>query len=338
MANLEDKSIFVIRIFFFAVCVLGSWLFTFTSDDYNVGKVLFFGACLGGLVILVDIYLKGFSLRGLSALTFGLAIGALVAWIIAESPLFLPLKQDPLLEQNLLLVQLSLFVCLMYLGAVIALRGKDEFNLVIPYMKFVPHEVQTPLVLVDTSALIDGRISALCKSGFFGHGLVIPRFVINELQHVADSEDPGRKQRGRKGIQVLNELRHSKNIDLRVEASDVDSEDKVDAKLIFLARSLKAKILTTDFNLARLAEFEGIQWLNLNDLADSLNPELHVGLSIGVDLVKAGKEAGQAVGYLRDGSMVVVNDGKEFIGTRVQAEVVGIVPTTGGRMIFAEIH
>lgn len=335
---MNDRTIFVIRIFFFSVCLLGSWLITLTSDDYNVGKVLFFGACLGGLVILIDIYLKGFSLRGLSALTFGLSIGALVAWIISESPLFRPLEEDPALAQNVLLVQLTLFVVLMYLGAVIALRGKDEFNLVIPYMKFVPHEVQTPVALVDTSALIDGRIAALCRSGFFGHALVIPKFVIAELHRVADSEDPQKKARGRRGIEVLNELRRNKNIDLRVESSEVDSEDKIDAKLIFLARSLKAKLLTTDFNLARLAEFEGIRWLNLNELADALNPEVHVGLSLGVDLVKPGREPGQAVGYLKDGSMVVVNEGKDFIGTKVQAEVVGIVPTSGGRMIFASIH
>lgn len=333
-----NKTIFTIRIFFFAVCLLGSWLITLTSDDYDVAKVLFFGACLGALVILVDIYLKGFSLRGLSALTFGLAIGALVAWIISSSPLFTPLKDDPDFAQNLILVQMVLFVVLMYLGAVIALRGKDEFNLVIPYMKFVPHDVQTPLALVDTSALIDGRIVPLCRSGFFGHAVVIPKFVIAELQSVADSDDVHRKARGRRGIEALNQLRENKDIDLRVEASEVDSEDKVDAKLLFLARTLKAKILTTDYNLARLAQFEGVSWLNLNELAESLNPEIHVGLSINIELLKPGKDPGQAVGYLKDGSMVVVNDGKQFIGEQVQAEVISIVPTTGGRMIFAKVN
>jgi len=333
-----NKTIFTIRIFFFAVCLLGSWLITLTSDDYDVAKVLFFGACLGALVILVDIYLKGFSLRGLSALTFGLAIGALVAWIISSSPLFTPLKDDPDFAQNLILVQMVLFVVLMYLGAVIALRGKDEFNLVIPYMKFVPHDVQTPLALVDTSALIDGRIVPLCRSGFFGHAVVIPKFVIAELQSVADSDDVHRKARGRRGIEALNRLRENKDIDLRVEASEVDSEDKVDAKLLFLARTLKAKILTTDYNLARLAQFEGVSWLNLNELAESLNPEIHVGLSINIELLKPGKDPGQAVGYLKDGSMVVVNDGKQFIGEQVQAEVISIVPTTGGRMIFAKVN
>lgn len=290
------------------------------------------------MVILVDIYLKGFSLRGLSAITFGLGIGALIAWIVSVSPLFTPLKSDPALAQNHQLVQMILFVVLMYLGSVIALRGKDEFNLVIPYIKFVPHDVQTPLVLVDTSALIDGRIVGLCRSGFFGHAVVIPKFVIGELQNIADSNDVQRKAKGRKGIEILNELRENPDIDLRVESSEVDSEDKVDSKLIFLARSLKAKLLTTDFNLARLAQFEGVTWLNLNELADALNPEIHIGLSVSLELMKPGKDTGQAVGYLRDGSMVVVNDGKRFIGEVVQAEVISIVPTSGGKMIFAEIH
>ena len=333
-----QKTIFIIRIFFFGVCLLGSWLITLTSDDYDVGKVLFFGGCLGALVILVDIYLKGFSLRGLSAVTFGLAIGALIAWIISSSPLFAPLEDDPDFAQNLILVQMVLFVVLMYLGAVVALRGKDEFNLVIPYMKFVPHDVQTPLALIDTSALIDGRIVPLCRSGFFGHAVVIPKFVIAELRGVADSEDVHRKARGRRGIDALNALRENEDIDLRVESSEVDSEDKVDAKLIFLARTLKAKILTTDYNLARLAQFEGVSWLNLNELAESLNPEVHVGLSINLELLKPGKDPGQAVGYLKDGSMVVVNEGKQFIGEKVQAEVISIVPTSGGRMIFAKVN
>jgi len=333
-----NKTISTIRVFFFAICLLGSWLISLTSDDYDVGKVLFFGAALGCLVILVDIYLKGFSLRGLSAVTFGLAIGGLIAWIISVSPLFEPLENDPDFGQNLILVRMVLFVVLMYLGAVIALRGRDEFNLVIPYMKFVPHDVQTPLALVDTSALIDGRITPLCQSGFFGHAVVIPKFVIAELQSIADSNDVHRKARGRRGIETLNKLRENKEIDLRVEASDVDSEDKVDAKLIYLARAMKAKILTTDYNLARLAEFEGITWLNLNQLAESLNPDIHIGLSINLNLIKPGKDDGQAVGYLKDGSMVVVNDARELIGEEVLAEVISIVPTSGGRMVFAKVN
>ena len=285
-----DKTIFIIRVFFFGVCLLGSWLITLTSDDFDVGKVLFFGACLGGLVILTDIYLKGFSLRGLSAVTFGLAIGALIAWIISSSPLFIPLETDPDLAQNLILVQMTLFVVLMYLGAVIALRGKDEFNLVIPYIKFVPHDVQTPLALVDTSALIDGRIAGLCRSGFFGHAVVIPKFVISELQQVADSDDPSRKvarSQGHRGAQRAATKQGHRPAG-RVVGSGQRRQSGREADFP-RPRLLKAKLLTTDFNLARFAEFEGVTWLNLNELAETLNPELHVGIAVDIDLIKSGK-------------------------------------------------
>src|SRR5690606_13324879 len=159
------------------------------------------------LTILVDVLLKGFSLRGLSAVTFGLAAGALIAFLIGTSPL---LEEGD--SQVIFLARLSLFVICSYLGAVIALRGKDEFNLVIPYVRFVPHEVQVPLIVVDTSALIDGRIVKICQSAFISSALVIPRFVLNELHKIADSTDPARKAKGRRGLVVLNQLKQVPNL------------------------------------------------------------------------------------------------------------------------------
>lgn len=337
MDPLKDKTIPVIRIFFLLTCLFGGWLIAFTVEEWGTGTVVFVAGCLGLLVILVDVYLKGFSLRGLTALTFGLGIGALIAYVLGSSPLFDPIDDDPVLRQNLQLVRLVLFVVLMYLGAVIALRGKDEFNLVIPYIKFVPHGVDVPLVIVDTSALIDGRIREVCAAGWMGHGLVIPRFVVSELQSVADSPDVLRKARGRKGLDVLNALRAMKNLDLRIPESDVTGKTKVDDKLLFLAKSLNAKVLTTDYNMARVAELEGLTWLNINRLAAALNPEVDIGQAFEVELVRAGKEPGQAVGFLRDGSMVVVPDARALIGRKVPVEIQSVVPTSGGRMYFAEI-
>ncbi len=332
-----DKTIFIIRIFFLVIAMAGAALFNIIDPPENPFAVYFFAACLAGLVILVDIYLKGFSLRGLSALTFGLTIGVLIAWLISSSPLFEPLEGEPGMEENLFLVRLVLFVVLMYLGAVISLRGKDEFNLVIPYVKFVPENVQAPFAIVDTSVLIDGRIQAICQHGWMGFTLVIPNFVIGELQQIADSPDPQRKARGRKGLEVLNQLRSMKDLDIRIHESDVEKVRKVDAKLVFLAKSMKAKLMTTDYNLAKVAEFEGVPWLNLHHLSKDLNPEIEVGLSLEVELVKPGKEPNQAVGYLGDGSMVVVNNGHALIGQKVLLEVTSIVPTNSGRLIFAEL-
>jgi uncharacterized protein YacL len=203
-------------------------------------------------------------------------------------------------------------------------------------VRFVPHEVDVPLVVVDTSVLIDGRISRVCEAGFLPAALVIPRFVLDELRAVADSKDPAKQARGRRGLEVLIELRRIKNLDIRITESHVANREDVDAKLVFLAQSMKAKLLTTDYNLAKMAEFHGVPWLNLNALGKSLRPEMIVGERIDVDLVKPGKEDGQAVGFNEDGSMVVVNGARGFIGHRVQAEIISVLPTAGGKMVFAK--
>lgn len=327
-----DKTLLPIRLVFVALCAAGGWLVCYTITDWDRyrGVAVAVGLSIGLLVVLVDIMLKGFSLRGLSAVTLGIATGTIVAHLIGSSPLLE--YGDPTL---IYLVRLALFLVCSYLAIVIALRGKDEFNLIIPYVRFVPHDVDVPLVVVDTSVLIDGRIARVCESGFLSAGLVIPRFVLNELRSVADSTDPHKQARGRRGLEVLNELRKIKNLDIRITESEITKREDVDAKLVFLAQSMRAKLLTTDYNLAKLAEFHGVPWLNLNVLAKSLRPELMLGERLDVDLVKPGKEEGQAVGYIEDGSMVVVSGARGYIGRRVQAEIISVLPTAGGKMIFA---
>ena len=326
-----DKTIAIIRLTFFLVCLAGSYLVS-NIFGFERWRSMFIGGGIGALVILVDIFLKGFSLRGMTALTFGLFVGWVMAFFISSSPLFE--GGDP---QTIYLARLSMFVILMYLGAVIALRGRDEFNLVIPYIRFVPHGVDVPLVVVDTSGLIDGRIFYICESKFMGYALVIPRFVLEEMQIIADSTDPQRQAKGRKGLETLNKLKNLPSLDLRIHESSVDTRRDVDAKLVFLAQSLKAKLLTTDFNLAQMAQFQGVEWLNINALAKAISPELNVGETIKINLIKPGKEAGQAVGFLNDGSMVVVNEAEKLLGQVVNIEVQSILPSAGGKMIFAKI-
>ncbi len=329
-----NKTLLVIRIIFVALCITASWLVCYTIEewDHRRGVAMLIGLLIGVLVVLVDVMLKGFSLRGLTALTFGLAAGTLISWMIGNSPLLN--KGDP---QIIYLVQLALFVICTYLGTVIALRGKDDFNLVIPYVRFVPHDVDVPLIVVDTSALIDGRIAKVCQTQFLGAALVIPSFVLAELQTVADSPDPVKQARGRRGLQVLNDLRAIKHIDIRIHQSEVTRRQDIEAKLVFLAQSMKAKLLTTDTNLASMAKFQGVSWLNLHALENALRPELVIGESIALDLVKVGKEDGQALGYLNDGSMVVVNNARAFVGKRVTAEIIGVLPSGNGKMIFANL-
>jgi uncharacterized protein YacL len=202
-------------------------------------------------------------------------------------------------------------------------------------VRFSPENVETPLVVVDTSALIDGRIAPICESKWMGHALLIPRFVLDELQAIADSPDPIRKEKGRKGLDILNRLRKMKHLDLRIHESDVLDVQAVDSKLVFLAVSMKAKLLTTDYNLAKLAEFHEVEWLNITTLVKALNQKVSIGTLVNVELVRAGKDAGQAIGYLSDGSMLVVNGGSSQIGKEVQVEVDSVVPSAGGKMIFA---
>lgn len=329
-----NKTLLTIRIVFLLLCLLGGYLIWYANQDWEsyLWLCLLVAGLLGALTILVDLLLKGFSLRGLTAVTFGLGMGVLVAYLISASPLFE--QGEP---EILHMTRLVLFVVCMYLGTVLALRGKDDFSLVIPYMRFVPHNVEVPLVVVDSSALIDGRIAPICESRFFSSGLVVPQFVIDELATMADSPDPTRKAKGRKGIATLNQLRSLPFIDLRVHETGKVAADNADDRLIFIAETLKAKILTLDYNLAQMAEFNGIAWLNLTLLAKALNPDLTAGNQLEVELVKGGREAHQAVGYLPDGSMVVVNHAAHLIGRSVEVEIQSVLPSAGGKMVFSQL-
>lgn len=329
------KTLLIFRIFFLLISLLGCVLISYQVPEWNLWLVTFVGISMASLVILIDLMLRGFSLRGLSGITFGLIIGGAIAHLLGTSPLFEPLEGDPDLAQMLYLARLALYVVSMYLATVIALRGKDEFNLVIPYVRFSPENVETPLVVVDTSALIDGRIAPICESKWMGHALLIPRFVLDELQAIADSSDPIRKEKGRKGLDILNRLRKMQHLDLRIHESDAVDAQAVDSKLVFLAVSMKAKLLTTDYNLAKLAEFHEVEWLNITTLVKALNQQVSIGTLVNAELVRAGKDAGQAIGYLPDGSMLVVNGGSSQIGKEVQVEVDSVVPSAGGKMIFA---
>ena len=329
-----NKTLLPLRLLFVALCAAAGWLVCYAVSDWDNHQVMaiLVGVSIGSLVVLVDIMLKGFSLRGLSAITFGIAVGTVISYMISNSPL---LEQgDPAI---IFLVRLTLFLICTYLATVIALRGKDEFNLVIPYVRFVPHDVDVPLLVVDSSALIDGRIGRLAQTGFLGTALVIPRFVINQLQAIADSADPHLQARGRRGLETLGALRKIKNLDLRINESDVAKREDIDAKLVFLAQSMRAKLLTTNYNLGKLAEFHGLVCLNLNTLSKSLRPELVTGEVLEVELVKPGKEESQAVGYLDDNSLVVVNGGRPHIGHIVTVEIINVLPSSAGKMVFARL-
>ena len=191
-------------------------------------------------------------------------------------------------------------------------------------------------ILVDTSAIIDGRIADIARTGFIPGRLLIPRFVLNELQYVSDSADSLRRQRGRRGMEVLAELQKDESIPVTISDIDVEGVREVDERLIVLARQLNCPILTNDFNLNRVAELQGVSILNINELANAVKAILLPGETLNMKIIQEGKEFGQGVGYMEDGTMVVVENGNKFIGKTLRITVTKVLQTAAGRMIFAK--
>jgi uncharacterized protein YacL len=327
-------TLLMIRLIFLILCVLGSFAIGQLHEQWAAHPIIAVLAGLGGggIVILIDIVLKGFSLRGLSSATFGLFIGFLASFFIGNSVLFSFI--DPEIR---LTAQIIMYVVASYLGMVIAMRGSEEFSLVIPYVKFRREEQPERLVLLDTNIIIDGRIQDVCMTGFLNAVLIVPRFVLHELQYIADSSDMVRRARGRRGLEVLKALQKNPHVEIKIHENDVVNAKEVHAKLIVLARMLRAEIVTNDYNLHRIAELENITVLNLHELAKSLRPVILPGEKLSVKLVKEGREAEQAVAYLDDGTMIVVSAAKRQIGRDVDVLIESVLQTSAGRMAFAQL-
>jgi uncharacterized protein YacL len=190
-------------------------------------------------------------------------------------------------------------------------------------------------ILLDTSAIIDGRIADISQTGFISGALVVPRFVLNELQHIADSADTMRRNRGRRGLEMLNRLQKDTTVPVEITDADVEGIVEVDSKLVKLAQTLRCPIITNDFNLNRVAELQGVKVLNINELANAVKPVLLPGEDIVIKIIQDGKELGQGVGYLDDGTMIVVEGGRQYMGSTIEVSVTRVLQTVAGRMIFA---
>jgi uncharacterized protein YacL len=192
-------------------------------------------------------------------------------------------------------------------------------------------------VLLDTSAIIDGRIADIAQTGFVDGTLLVPRFVLDELQQIADSKEPLRRNRGKRGLEILNALQRESVAPLEISDMDRPEIEEVDSKLVVLARDLNARIITTDYNLNKVAELQGVPVLNINELANAVKTILLPGESFAVEIIQQGRERGQGVGYLDDGTMVVVENGEQMVGQKRDVEVTRILQTVAGRMIFAQM-
>lgn len=291
------------------------------------------GAAFGLAVVLGDRLLKGISLRIFSSATFGLLVGVIFAKLLLSSRLL-----DVVSGQVQWIIGLLVYSTSSYLGMMLAIRSnRDEFALIIPYVRFRQATVQDAPLLIDSNIIIDGRIASLCATGFLSSSLVVPRFILGELQRLADSADPLKRERGRSALDRLQQMQNDPLLSVIIHESDEDAATPVDTKLTQLAKLLDARLLTNDANLCAIARLQNVAVLNLNDLTRALRPQLAAGDALELPLVKEGRDVHQAVGYLPDGTMVVVNHGRPHLGKTMPVVVVSTLQTTAGRLYFADL-
>ena len=329
-------SIWCIRLFFLALTTTAGAAISQVRPEFLGGGVawgMVFGFGIGGFLVAVDELIKGLSLRAFSATTFGLVVGSLIAFLVDHSGLFE--NSDP---KTRWLIRLCMFLGFSYIGMILAMRSnKEDFSLIIPYVRFSSQTKPDNLIILDTSVIIDGRIAELIDCGLLEGMIVVPRFVIRELQQVADSADASKRARGRRGLEMLSRIQHSGKVEVKIHDADFPEEKDVDGKLLRLAQNLKARLFTNDTNLARVADLQSIQHVSLSEIARAFKPVVMPGERFTIKLVREGRDRGQAVGYLNDGTMVIVNGGMALLGQDAEITVQSQLQTGAGVIVFAEV-
>lgn len=335
----EGISINIIRGLLLAVCMsLGAIIALSFEARAHLGIIV--GACFGALLIVIDHMLRYFTFRGFSHGTIGLMVGLFCAWLVLkvnffDNAWFKSIQNYETIEN---VIKLAVYTSLGFMGTMLALRSnREEFSFIIPYVRFRQDSLMEQPLVVDTNIIIDGRIPKVCETGFLGGTLIIPRFVLDELHILADSTDVIKKERGRRGLDAVNVLKNTPGLQVSIQETRMEGEDLVDTKLIQLASRMGAHIATNDSNLCKVARLQGVRVLNFNELARALRPRVTPGDEIDLTLVKEGKDEGQAVGYLPDGTMIVVNHAIRHLGETVGVVVSGALQTSAGRLIFADL-
>ncbi|MCP4194640.1 MAG: PIN/TRAM domain-containing protein [Planctomycetaceae bacterium] len=285
-------------------------------------------------VITMDLFIPRKRIETITAIYFGLLVGLFMTFIanIAMTPL---VPEDYRTAIQLLLAMILCYTCISIL-----IQTKDDFRFIIPYVEFAKEVKGIKPYILDTSVVIDGRIADVVEAGVLDNQLIMPRFVLGELQNIADSNDKLRRSRGRRGLDILNRLRTNPEIDLKIydrEHPEMASQP-VDMKLVLLARRLEGKLVTGDYNLNKVARIHNVEVLNLNDLANALKPIFLPGEHLVVRVVKEGEESGQGVGYLDDGTMIVIEGGRPYVKETVKVDVTSVLQTSAGRMIFGRFE
>ncbi len=325
----------------------------FISSDDTVVTILvaIFGGVAGGIIgyllapfsikylwqftYWVEARLNKMPVHDVIAGSIGLAVGLVISNLIGSAFMHIPIIGS--------YVPGIISIILGYLGVNIAIHKREEMiglMVVFPWKGKEKQKEKTVIKqsykILDTSVIIDGRIADICKSGFVEGTLVVPMFVLEELQHIADSSDLLKRNRGRRGLDILNRMQKELGLDVDINEQDFEDIVEVDSKLVKLAQLLKGKLVTNDYNLNKVAELQGVTVLNINELSNSVKPVVLPGEEMVVHVVKDGKELGQGVGYLDDGTMIVVDSGKKHMGDTIGVLVTSVLQTAAGRMIFAK--
>lgn len=292
-------------------------------------------------VIMVDMFWRRKRLNILGGLFFGLVAGLVIAYVITlifdmVMDVFPKTSNEPIIPLiKWLLSAMAVFLCV-----TIVMQTRDEFRFIIPYVEFSKQAKGNQPMLLDTSVIIDGRVADIVETSIFQGELIVPRFVLAELQTIADSEDKLKRNRGRRGLDILQALQKNEKADiniLEVHVPSVENAPDVDAKLVSLAEHLNGLIITNDYNLNKVAHLRGIEVININDLANALKPVVLPGETMLIKIIKPGEEPGQGVGYLDDGTMIVADQGRNFVGKEVTIIITSVLQTSAGRMIFGKV-
>jgi len=296
----------------------------------------FFMKHLWKFIYWVELSLNKMPLYDVLAGSLGLGVGLIISNLLGSAFIQIPIVGNYLPSIS--------SIILGYLGINIAINKREELFLLLVTLpwkgkerqKEKKVEVVEQYKILDTSVIIDGRIADICVSGFIEGPLVVPVFVLEELQHIADSSDLLKRNRGRRGLDILNRMQKELALSVQINESDFDDISEVDSKLVKLAQVMKGKLVTNDYNLNKVAELQGVRVLNINELSNSVKPVVLPGEEMIVHVVKDGKELGQGIGYLDDGTMIVVDSGKKHIGDTIGVLVTSVLQTAAGRMIFAK--
>ena len=352
----SPPSVNVARLTYQFICAAAGVAIALSTKgtQYEVSGLMgiLFGLGVATVFIWMETLMKGFTLRGFSTATFGLAVGLLCAWLLTRVELSKLLElafreklestenSEVLVNALRLSLDVTLFASLGFLGAVLSLRGnRDDFAFIIPYVRFRQDASSGQPVAMDLEAVIDGRVMGILHSGFLHGRLIVPRFVLDELQTMTASAAIATRQRGQRGLDCLERMQKATDIQISIhDTQPAHDTDTFNARLIETARMLGARLLTADENLAKIAKLQGLDVLNITELDEALKPALAVGQRARIALMRAGKEDHQAVGYLPDGTMIVVNHATAKIGSTVDVIVVSTLHTASGLMVFAELY